>query len=273
MNWFYALNGQQAGPVDDAELDRLVQNGTIAQSTLVWYSGMAQWQPYAEARRTTPGSATVAAVPGEGQAQCSQCGQILPADEIVRVENYNVCAVCKPMLLQKLREGVSPAVGALGLASVAVYGGFWIRLGAAILDGLILIPLYVAYGFALYFFTDLHNLNFNDPQAINQFSMVRVYLPFNLVLIALLACYSAFCISRFGGTPGKRICRLRVVYGDVGGKVSFGRALGRYAAKNLPSFVPVLGLIYRIVDALFIAFHGSWNRAQNSTGPGRPCLS
>ena len=251
MNWFYALNGQQAGPVDDAELDRLVESGTITPATLVWYSGMAQWQPYTEARHTVPGGMPAAATVGEGQAQCSQCGQVLPADEIVRVDNYNVCAVCKPMLLQKMREGVSPAVGAFGLRAVT-YAGFGIRLGAAILDGLILIPLYLLYGLALYFLTDLHNLNFSDPQAISQMRLVRMYLPFNLAAAVLLALYSAFFVSRYGGTPGKRICKLRVVSGDAGGKVSFGRALGRYGGKIVPGFVPYVGFIYRIVDALFI---------------------
>ena len=72
-----------------------------------------------------------------------------------------------------------PAVGAFGLPTV-VYAGFWIRLGAAILDGLILIPIYLLFALALYFFSDLHNLNFSDPQAISQMRLLRVYLPFNL---------------------------------------------------------------------------------------------
>ena len=256
MKWFYALNGQQAGPVDDAELDRLVQAGTIESSTLVWYSGLAQWQPYAEARQA---AAPALAVAGEGQALCSQCGQIFPADDIVRVEDYNVCVMCKPLLLQKLREGVSPAAGAFGLVH-STYGGFWLRLGAAVLDGLILIPFYALFGVVIYLFTDLHNINFSDPQSVSQLRMMRMYLPYNLCALVVLALYSAFCVSRFGGTPGKRICKLRVVHGTAGGKVSFGRALGRYASKLGPGSIPFIGFVYRIVDALFIAFD-SQNRA------------
>lgn len=276
MNWFYALNGQQAGPVEDAELDRLVQVGTIENSTLVWYSGMAQWQPYAEARRSVPalagapvatGSPARVAV-GEGQAQCSQCGTVLPADEVVQVDGLSVCADCKPLLLQRMREGV-PVQNAVQYAPT--YAGFWIRVGAAILDGLILIPVYLVLGVCMWFFTDLHNLDFThvDPLAVAR--LTRSMVPINLVTQFLLGCYSAFCLHRFGGTPGKRICKLRVVRGGPEReRVSFGRGLGRFAAKMAPRSLPSLVLtglvpplavsalvwIIMIADVVFIGIDG-----------------
>ncbi len=262
MNWFYALNGQQAGPVDDAELDRLVEAGTIEPSTLVWYSGLAQWQPYAEARRV---AAPAPAVAGEGQAQCSQCGQVLPADEVVRVDNLNVCVMCKPLLLQRLREGVS--VQSV-LANAPVYAGFWIRLGAAILDGVILIPAYIVMYIAIWFLTDLHKLDFTHFQPDEVARSTHGVVPISLVTQALLGCYSAFCINRFGGTPGKRICKLRVVHGNARDRVTFARGLGRFAAKTIPRSIPSLvlaghvqpqviyGIIFviQIVDTMFIVF-------------------
>ncbi len=269
MNWFYALNGQQAGPVDDEELDRLVQVGTIDPATLVWYSGMAQWQPYAEARRTVPALATAAApaavVIGEGQAQCSQCGQVLPADEIVRVDHHEVCALCKTLLLQKLREGI-PVRSAL--ANAPVYAGFWIRLGAAILDGLILVPVYIVMGLCMWFFTDLHNLDFPNLQPGDMTALSRRVLPVSLITQVVLACYSAFCTNRFGGTPGKRICKLRVVHGTARKRVTFLRGLGRFATKMVPRAMPSLLLngllppyaisslvwLIMLADIVFIAF-------------------
>ena len=239
MNWFYALNGQQAGPVDDAALDRLVQNGTIAPSTLVWYSGMAQWQPYTDARRTVPG-APLAAVPGAGQAQCSQCGQILPADEIVRVENYNVCATCKPMLLQKLREGVSPAVGAYGLAAMQ-YGGFWIRFGAAFLDGLILSPF--IYGPLIYNAVTRGQDGLQHPGVL--FTVLQYVIPI---------IYETFLIGRYGATFGKMACRLRVVRPD-GSRVTYLRALGRHFAKILSSIILCVGYIMVAFDKEKRALH------------------
>ena len=42
MNWYYVEAGQQAGPVDDAQLQELLGSGKIQQETLVWREGMAQ---------------------------------------------------------------------------------------------------------------------------------------------------------------------------------------------------------------------------------------
>lgn len=43
--WFLVLGGQQAGPVDDADLRARVATGEVAPSTLVWQQGMAAWAP------------------------------------------------------------------------------------------------------------------------------------------------------------------------------------------------------------------------------------
>ena len=75
MNWFYAYQGQRAGPVDDDEFARLVGNGTVADQTLVWRSGMADWLPFGQVRATPPtgepaaGPSSPAALGGVSQAQ------------------------------------------------------------------------------------------------------------------------------------------------------------------------------------------------------------
>ena len=46
MDWYYALEGQQRGPVSEAELTRLAGEGVIAPSTLVWHAGLPDWQPW-----------------------------------------------------------------------------------------------------------------------------------------------------------------------------------------------------------------------------------
>ena len=253
MNWFYAKDGQQAGPVDDAELDRLVGTGDIADSTLVWHSALSNWQPYSVARAgagaggvavlPAAGAGTTALAPG--QAQCSQCGRVLPADEVVRLENMDVCAECKPAFIQRLREGA--AVGN------AAYAGFGIRLGAAILDALILLPIGLLYGFAVGFFVGTHR-GVIDPQNPLNGTFQAVSAVMNLLIYVFYLFYSAFCVSRFGGTPGKRICKLRVVRGD-GGKVSFSRALGRYLAKILSKIILCIGYLFIIFDDQKRALH------------------
>ena len=52
--WFYAVDGEQKGPVDVATLRRLTREKTIAMDTLVWHAGMPDWIPVS----TAPGIMT-----------------------------------------------------------------------------------------------------------------------------------------------------------------------------------------------------------------------
>ena len=42
--WWYAINGQRMGPASLADLNNLIQTGTVNAETLVWSEGMAAWQ-------------------------------------------------------------------------------------------------------------------------------------------------------------------------------------------------------------------------------------
>jgi hypothetical protein len=50
MTWHYAAGGERHGPVDDAELDRLIAAGAVTGDTPVWYPGLDGWRPLREAR-------------------------------------------------------------------------------------------------------------------------------------------------------------------------------------------------------------------------------
>ena len=43
MNWFYAEESAQRGPVSEDEIRQLLASGRINQQTLVWREGMPQW--------------------------------------------------------------------------------------------------------------------------------------------------------------------------------------------------------------------------------------
>ncbi|MCB0457729.1 MAG: DUF4339 domain-containing protein, partial [Flavobacteriaceae bacterium] len=43
VTYFYAVNGQQAGPVTMEQLSALFANRTINKDTLIWKQGMANW--------------------------------------------------------------------------------------------------------------------------------------------------------------------------------------------------------------------------------------
>jgi len=49
VEWFYALAGQHAGPVSQAELENLIPGGAITRETLVWIAEMPDWKPAANA--------------------------------------------------------------------------------------------------------------------------------------------------------------------------------------------------------------------------------
>ena len=144
MNWYYVDAGQQAGPVDEAQLGELVRSGKIQSDTLVWREGMANWQPYSQVK--APASPAAAPPPAQAvadpeatrEAVCVECGQIFNKDDMIRHGGNYVCATCKPVFMQKLAEGAKVASGSLN------YAGFWIRFAAKFVDGLILMALLAA---------------------------------------------------------------------------------------------------------------------------------
>lgn len=110
MAWYYVLANQRQGPVEQPEWERLIQQGMITDSTMVWREGMGNWQAYGEIRNpaSAVASPVAAAPPGAsaGGVVCSQCGKGFPLDQVVKINNQYVCAGCKPLAVQKLREGL-----------------------------------------------------------------------------------------------------------------------------------------------------------------------
>ena len=111
MDWFYVANNQQAGPVPEAALDDLLRSGTISGETLVWHSGLAEWQPLRAAR---PGLAPAPPIIPQTSAvtHCAECRKVFPQSEMAFLNRSWVCAACKPIFLQRMMEGAAPASAA-----------------------------------------------------------------------------------------------------------------------------------------------------------------
>lgn len=45
QEWYYSAEGHQLGPVPFAELQALVQNGTVRADDMVWTADFADWKP------------------------------------------------------------------------------------------------------------------------------------------------------------------------------------------------------------------------------------
>lgn len=239
MQWYYAEAGRQAGPVDDEAFHGLVASGRIAPDTLVWSPGMPNWQPY---RIVNTGVGSVAGAPPlRSQSDmrfCSECGRPYSSDDLVAFGNSLVCAFCKPVFAQKLREGVVP-VGA------QQYGGFWIRFLAVLIDGLILAVVSLFYSP----FITMSGLDMHDP--------ARVFVVFGILTgigFLIRMAYETWFIGRFGATPGKMVCHLKVVRPD-GRPLTYQRALGRFCAKVLNDFTLLIGYIIAGFDDEKRALH------------------
>jgi hypothetical protein len=115
MDWFYAAEGRQNGPVSEAELDELLGSARINSDTLIWRQGMAEWQPLHAVRPAA--NALVAQVPpvmveARAGTTCVECHRAFPQSEMVHVNRSWVCAQCKPIFLQRLTEGAAPPTSA-----------------------------------------------------------------------------------------------------------------------------------------------------------------
>lgn len=229
MRWYYANGNQQNGPISEEEFLSLVRSGTVQAGTLVWREGMPNWQPYSAVAASqpapTPAPAPAAVMdapyaspgpdfapagqPGAPVRYCSQCGLPHPVDEMVQFGDALVCANCKNVYAQRLREGVV-------MPGAFRYAGFWIRLAALFIDGLLvgLVSLFIVL--PIYFMTP---------------SDSPLKLLAQLFAFALSIGYEVFFLTNYSATPGKMACGLRVARAD-GMPLTFGLALGRCLSKQ-----------------------------------------
>ncbi len=122
------------------------------------------------------------------------------------------------------------------------------RLGAFLVDALILVvaelpTAVVAFG----------HLN---PAAKTRTEMLMMFknggLPYSAVLFCVWAVITILFVRRNGQTIGKRAIGIKVVRSD-GSKASLARIFWlRNVVNGLPSFIPIVSLIYWLVDTLMI---------------------
>lgn len=218
MSWHYSSEGNQLGPVGDAEFEALVKSGTIRAETLVWKEGLTDWTKYGDLQQAGNGPATALASAGN----CAECGRIFAQDEMVNFGGAWVCAECKPRYVQKIKEGAK-------VGGQAVYGGFWIRFTAKFLDNIL---TQVASRLVLLAIP----LLIHDPKAAPIVGSVIGSL------IGLV--YIVGFVGKFGATPGKMALKLKIVRSN-GEPVTYLRALGRAFAEILSGLL--LGIGYLMV--------------------------
>jgi uncharacterized RDD family membrane protein YckC len=257
MDWYYVDAGNRVGPVSEAEFEQLAATGKLQANTLVWREGMANWQPFAQVRPvassgavTTPAApiyaTTPVASPTGDDVVCTQCNRIFPRQETIQYGESYVCAACKPIFMQRLKEGaVTPTVvGALN------YAGFWIRFGAKLIDGLI---LGVVIGLPVLAFVLLTMRKGGGASQITS-AMMGFQLGLQLMANLLTIAYYTFMQGKYGATLGKMACGLKVVRSD-GSSLTYGRAFGRALAEILSGLICYIGYIIAAFDGQKRALH------------------
>jgi len=230
MQWYFAEGRQSVGPLSEQEFQSFVDRGKIDASTLVWRSGMPTWKPYGELAPAQPSEAESVTEPAS--AACAHCGTTHPVVRMTQFDDVWICADCKPLFVQRLKDG-------LPLGAGFVYGGFWIRFLAKVIDGFILWTISMIFGFGA-------GLVLGSRTDLYQTQTLQLFLYF--VLIVVSAIYATWFLGTYGATPGKMACNLRVIT-PGGDGLSYPRALGRYLAEQLSALILLMEYVMAPFDA------------------------
>ncbi len=124
---------------------------------------------------------------------------------------------------------------AQGYAPTARYGGFWIRVVAYIIDGVII-------GVVAGIIDAILHINLTDPQnpGYGAGSGVNLVLSF---------AYFVGMWSYWGATLGQRIFKLKVVDANTGQPIAIGKAAVRWIGLFISFLVCFVGVIWVAFDA------------------------
>lgn len=241
MNWYYGLNGETVGPVDENQMVELINQGTVVSNTLVWNDQMGDaWITVAESElnRYLGEGTELASEGGQnmpvagGSGFCSLCGNQFSESDLVEIGDLCSCAACKPMALRRMQQNT--------YAGVMNYAGFWIRFAAAFVDGIILAVVQFGITFVTASLV-------SDP--------ISLVVTNNSIQITIAILYSVMLISKMGGTLGMKACGIAVVNADGTGPISALKALGRYFASILSSLIFCIGYFMIAFDSEKRALH------------------
>ncbi|MBK1827696.1 GYF domain-containing protein [Haloferula rosea] len=155
--WYYGLNGQQSGPVEDDEIRAMLASGMINGQTIVWREGMDEWlpilqvpewssqvvyqPPVAAGPAPVPGYGGIPVVPNNGMAIASMvCGissLVLLFSCFIGILAGIPAVICGHLALKQIREYVLP-MGGRGMAIAGLVTGY-ITIGITLAGGIFLL--------------------------------------------------------------------------------------------------------------------------------------
>jgi uncharacterized RDD family membrane protein YckC len=246
MQWYYASQGRQSLAIDESELESLVRTGVVRPDTLVWHEGLDTWKPYSSLMGPVQPAPMPSVATGASMGYCAECGRVFPTSELVAIGAVSICASCKPLHLQRLREG-GHALGAVR------YGGFWVRVVARMIDSFALSIVGWIFQIPLLFLLPTNFKPGQDPATIlpRTFAILGIA---TLLQVVLQIAYEVYFLSTRGATPGKMAFGLKVVRADGSG-ISKGLAAGRFFAAWVSWMTLMIGFIMAGMDDEKRALH------------------
>ncbi len=175
--------------------------------------------------------------------ECSECGKPAVEDEIFKYDKHFVCASCKLVFIQKLKEGASDFYNSDNSRDME-YAGFWVRLEAKVIDGLII-------GMFLWLMATV----LREPFFSTGSGLESEYWTFIKLMGAVVALtFDTLFIGKLAATPGKMALKLTVVTAD-GKRVTYLKAFVRVIVEKMGRFTLMAGHIMAAFDTEKRALH------------------
>ena len=181
---------------------------------------------------------------------CSQCGRTFAHSDLVQIAGNWVCGDCKPGYLSLVMASGGRAASPLGWH----YGGFWMRFGARMIDGIVLgVPLLII---AALLIPNLMKVQGTAPNPAALPGIAAFGLTFFLVYFVVVICYEVLFLKYRGATPGKMACGLKVVRSD-GSSLEWGVSIGRFVMWNVvTSGIPYINFILMLTSGIMAGTDG-----------------
>ena len=196
---------------------------------------------------------------------CTGCLKLFKEEEIARVGERNLCQACQEAYQAKAQMPAAPAAApSYGLPAKQPrleYGGFWIRVGAYLIDGFFLglIFWFILYPIFMKMFSGMFSsLPMMDPSTMDQAQMqammaemtnkmMRAVWITNLLNMTIMAGYFIVLEGGPGQTLGKKALGLRVVTPE-GERIGYLKAFARYVGRIISGIILFIGFIMAAFD-------------------------
>ncbi|MBI5724490.1 MAG: RDD family protein [Planctomycetes bacterium] len=236
MEWYFLENGQRTGPLTDEQFDEAVRAGRVLAGSFVWRPGMADWTTLSVYQAWQDSRAPAEGDPRQGGLEvryCGQCGKSFHVEDIIMFHGLFVCAECKSVFFQRLREGslYLPAgvaktyqVAAGAIANIPAgqerrksnvdFGG---RLAAWLIDAMLVLFIVLIVDGILSNTIGMQFSKFMDRHF--GFSHLAEFVVISIIYHSLLT-------GMFSASLGKLLFGQRIVRSD-GGKIDLGMGFMR----------------------------------------------